>query len=109
SMDRDGRNKRDLTDGAAAFTYGFSAAPGGRRICYHKNYQVHIADADGSHATHVDTGHPFQFCPLWSPDGRWLMFLDGEHYDCHPTLVAADGTGARKLADRQGHAGVIEM
>jgi Tol biopolymer transport system component len=109
SMDRDGRNKRNLTDGTAAFTYGFSAAPGGRRICYHKNYQVHIANADGSGAVHVDTGHPFQFCPSWSPDGRWLTFLDGEHYDCHPTLVAADGTGARKLADRQGHSGVIEM
>lgn len=108
-MDRDGRNKRNLTDGAEAFTYGFTAAPGGKRISYHKNYQVHIANADGSGAKHIDTGHVFQFCPLWSPDGKWLMFLDGEHYDCHPTLVAADGTGVRKLADRNGHGGVIEM
>ena len=109
AMDRDGRNKRDLTDGPAAFTYGFTASPDGKRIAYHKNYQVHIANADGSDARHVDTGSAFQFCPAWSPDGRWLMFLDGEHYDCHPTLVAADGRGARRLASRAGHTGVIEM
>lgn len=108
SMDRDGRNKKDLTTGKAAFTYGFSASPDGKRIAYHKNYQVQVADADGSNARAVPTGHPFQFCPEWSPDGKWLVFLDGEHYNCHPTIVAADGTRVRKLADRGGYSGVTE-
>ena len=109
SMAADGRHKRDLTCGPAAFTYGFTASADGQRIAYHKDYQVYLADADGSHATRVDTGHPFHFCPIWSPDGQWVLFLDGTHYDCQPTLVDRSGRGARKLADRRGHPGVIEM
>lgn len=109
SMDRDGKNKRDLTDGKSEFTYGFSASPDGKRITYHKNYQVYIANADGSDAKKIDTGHPFHFNPLWSPDGKLLLFLDGEHYDCHPTLVSADGTGLRRIATRGGYRGVTEL
>jgi len=36
-----------------------------------------------------------------------VLFLSGEHYDCHPHVVRADGTGLRKLADRNGYKGVI--
>jgi TolB protein len=107
SMNRDGTGKRDLTSGPGAFTYGFSASPDGARISYHKDYQIYVADADGSHAVHLDTGQPFNFSPQWSPDGRWLMFLAGEHYNCHPYVARADGSGLRKLADRGGYSGVV--
>ena len=108
-MDRDGRHKTDLTTGAKEFTYGFSSSPDGRRIAYHKDYQVFLADADGSNAVQVQTGQPFNFCPEWSPDGEWVLFVSGQHYDCHPHLVRADGTGLRKLADRGGYRGIIEI
>lgn len=108
SMDRDGGNKKDLTDGASAFTYGFTASPDGTRISYHKDYKVYIANADGSHATLVDTKNQFNFAPVWSPDGAWLLFVSGEHYDCHPHVVRRDGGGLRRIADRQGYRGVIE-
>src|ERR1700722_17854319 len=90
-MDHDGKNKRDLTKGSNEFTYGFSASPDGKRISYHKSYRVYLADADGSNAKEIKTGNPFNFVPKWSPDGAWLVFLSGEHYDCHPHLVKADG------------------
>lgn len=108
-MDRDGRNKVDLSSGADEFTYGFSSSPDGTRIAYHKNYQVYLANSDGSAAQRVDTGHEFNFVPTWSPDGQWLLFVSGEHYNCHPHLVRADGTGLRKLADRGGYRGVTEF
>jgi Tol biopolymer transport system component len=108
-MDRDGKNKRDLTKDSREFSYGFSASPDGKRIAYHKSYQVYVANADGSGARHIHTGRPFNFVPLWSPDGAWLLFLSGEHYNCHPHLVRADGTGPRKLADRGGYKGVIDI
>ena len=76
------------------------------RISYHENYQVYLADADGANRIHVQTGHPFVFVPSWSPDGKWVLFVSGEHYDCHPHIVKADGTGLRKLADRGGYRGV---
>jgi Tol biopolymer transport system component len=108
-MDWDGKNKRDLTKDSREFAYGFSASPDGKRIAYHKNYQVYIANADGSDARHVKTGQPFNFVPKWSPDGSEVLFLSGEHYNCHPYIINADGTGLRKLADRGGYRGVIEF
>lgn len=108
-MDRDGRNKIDLTKNSSGFAYGFSSSPDGSRISYHENYQVYLADADGANRVHVQTGHPFVFAPTWSPDGKWLLFVSGEHYNCHPHIVRADGTGLLKLADRGGYRGVTEF
>ncbi len=108
-MDRDGRNKVNLTKGSNEFAYGFSGSPDGRRIAYHKNYQVYLADADGANAVHVKTGQAFNFVPTWSPDGKWVLFLSGEHYNCHPHLVRADGSGLKKLADRGGYKGVVAI
>lgn len=108
-MDRDGRNKVDLTKESKSFAYGFQSSPDGKRIAYHQNYQIVLADADGSNARRVETGQPFNFVPTWSPDGKWVLFVCGEHYNCHPYLVRADGTGLRKLADRNGYRGVTEF
>lgn len=108
-MDRDGRNKTDLTRESKEFAYGFSSSRDGQRIAYHKSYQIYLADADGSKAIQVVTGQPFNFAPAWSPDGKWVLFLSGEHYNCHPHLVQADGSGLKKLADRGGYRGVMEF
>jgi Tol biopolymer transport system component len=108
-MARDGRNKVDLTKNSTGFAYGFSSSRDGSRISYHENYQVYLAAADGSNRVHVQTGQSFNFAPAWSPDGRWVLFLSGEHYNCHPCIVRADGTGLKKLADRGGYRGVIEF
>jgi TolB protein len=108
-MDLDGRNKRDVSGKGDGFAYGYSASPDGKYISYHENYQIYISNADGSNKKHIETGHAFDFVPRWSPDGKWLLFLSGEHYNCHPHIVRADGTGLKKLADRGGYRGVIEF
>ena len=109
SMDREGRNKTDLSNGPEGFSYGFSASPDGERIAYHKDYQIYIAKTDGSNAERIETGNPFNFVPQWSKDGRWLLFLSGEHYNCHPYLVRSNGTGLQKIADRGGYSGVTAV
>ncbi|RLS37872.1 MAG: hypothetical protein DWH82_09510 [Planctomycetota bacterium] len=108
-MDLNGGNKVDLTSGKSGFTYGFSSSPDGKRVAYHKDYQVFVANADGSNPVLVKTGNPFNFAPAWSPDSQWVLFVSGEHYNCHPHVARADGTGLRKLADRGGHRGVTEF
>jgi Tol biopolymer transport system component len=109
-MDSDGRNKKDLSSGKEGFTYGCNVSPDGRHITYNKNYLVYLADNDGSNPRRVDEipEHTFQFIPTWSPDGKWILFLAGQHYKCHPHLVRADGTGLRKLADRGAYSGSME-
>ncbi|MCA9107451.1 MAG: PD40 domain-containing protein [Planctomycetales bacterium] len=107
-MDRDGRNKRDVSGRTRGFAYGFSASPDGELIAYHENYQLVISKADGSDKRTIETGHPFNFAPAWSPDGQHLLFVSGEHYDCHPHIVDRAGNDLRKIADRGGYRGVVE-
>ena len=104
-MDLDGRNKLDVSSDGSGFAYGYSAAPDGKRISYHENYQIFIANADGTDKQHIPTGNPFNFGPTWSPDGQWLLFLSGEHGHSNPYLVRRDGRDLRKLADQNGYQG----
>lgn len=108
-MDLDGHNKRDLSQDTRGFAYGFSSSPDGKLIAYHQDYKIYVADADGSNAHVIETGNPFNFVPQWSPDGQWLMFLSGEHYNCHPYIARPDGSELRKLADRGGYSGVMTV
>lgn len=108
-MELDGRGKKDISGGGTGFTYGLNSSPDGMQICYHEGYQVFVANADGSHKRRIETGHPFNFAPQWSPDGQWILFVSGEHYNCHPHVVDKDGQRLTKLADRGGYAGVVEF
>lgn len=106
-MDIDGRNKRDVSGGSEGFIYGYHASPDGRRISYHENYQIYVADADGTNKRHIETGNPFNFDPKWSPDGQWLLFLSGVHGRSDPWIVRSDGSMAHKLADCGGYQGWV--
>jgi hypothetical protein len=105
-MDRSDKNKKPVSAGPG-FIYGVSPSPDGKRIAYHRDYRMYLADADGKNAKPVKDANPFHFLEQWSPTGEWLEYLSGEHYNCHPHLIRPDGTGLRKLADRGGYRGVV--
>ena len=107
-MDLDGRNKRNVSGQGGGFAYGYSASPDGKRISYHQDYQIFVSNLDGSDKSRTETGNPFNFGPEWSCDGECLLFLSGEHYDCHPHIVKKDGTGLKQLAQRGGYRGVVQ-
>jgi Tol biopolymer transport system component len=109
SMDLDGRNKKDLTKGSTTYIYGVQVSPDGKQLAYTKDYQLFLADADGGNARHIVTGHSFNFVPTWSADGQWLLFLAGEHYNCHPHVLRKDGKELRKVGDRKGYKGVVDI
>lgn len=106
-MDRDGRNKKDLSQNSKGFAYGYSASPDGDLITYHEDYQIYIARPDGSEKKHIKTGNPFNFGPVWSSDGQWILFLSGEHGNSHPYIAGRDGSGPRKMGDRNGYPGAV--
>jgi Tol biopolymer transport system component len=110
-MDLDGRNKRELSKAYPKhLVHGMSLSPDGKRGAYEDPaYRLFLADGDGSNARQVETGQRFHLMPSWSPDGAWVLFVAGEHYDCHPHVVRADGTGLRRLADRNGYRGVTDF
>ncbi len=106
-MDLDGRNKRDVSGEGGGFAYGYNASPDGRRICYHEDYQIYIANLDGTGKKKVETGNVFNFGPRWSPQGDWILFVSGVRGHCNLYVVRSDGTGLRQLADFGGYQGWI--
>lgn len=106
-MDLDGRNKRDVSGAKGGFAYGYSASPDGRWISYHEDYRIVLAGANGTGKKRLETGHPFNFAPSWSPDSEWLLFLAGVHGRSNPYLARRDGSGLRQLADLGGYQGWI--
>jgi TolB protein len=90
--------------------HGMSVSPDGKRSAFEDPaYRLFLADGDGSNARQVKTGLRFHLMPSWSPDGAWVLFVAGEHYDCHPHVIKADGMGLKKLASRNGYRGVIDF
>lgn len=109
-MDLDGKNKSEWVRKTGNLVHGMSVSPDGKRGAYEDPaYRLFLADADGSNARQVITGNRFHLVPSWSPDGAWVLFVAGEHYDCHPHVVKADGSGLKKLASRNGYSGVIDF
>jgi hypothetical protein len=69
-MDLDGKNKREVNKDSPNLVHGMSLSRDGKRGAYETdNYQLYLADGDGSNAKHVETGRRFNFLPSWSPDG----------------------------------------
>jgi TolB protein len=61
--------------------YGLSLSPDGRRVAFHlaspEGYQVYTSDVDGANRVKVAAraGHLY-FGTNWSPDGRWVLYVD---------------------------------
>ncbi|MFO1020428.1 MAG: serine/threonine protein kinase [Planctomycetales bacterium] len=81
SMKLDGSDAKDFTKPGEGLPYGFSLSPDRKRVAFHlagpPGYQVYTSDIDGSNRTLIasQAGHLF-FGPVWSPDGKWLAYID---------------------------------
>lgn len=100
----DGTGPQQLIDHAGQDTFP-RFSPDGTRIAWSKdggnttNGRLWVADADGSNAGALNSFQT-RFAPAWSPDGTQIAVIGvtaDADFDLH--LVAADGSGATKLAD----------
>lgn len=77
----DGSDPRDFTKPGEGLPYGLSLSPDGRRVSYHlaspQGYQVWTSDLEGGNRIKVAAapGHLY-FGTAWSPDGRWVLYVD---------------------------------
>jgi Tol biopolymer transport system component len=81
SMHLDGTDAREFTKAAEGMPYGFSLSPDARRVACHiagpAGYQVWTFDLEGKNRVLVagKPGHLY-FGTSWSPDGRWILYVD---------------------------------
>ena len=115
-MDADGSNVRKLTDfptpvldEEGEWAYGLDWSPDSKRLAYESfNWQeesidIFIVRVDGSGARRVTRGLGAETYPVWSPNGRRLLFAgdkDGD-YDIY-SLRLSDGK-VRKLTNTPWH------
>ena len=111
----DGTDATKHTDCRSVCTYG-SLSPDGKTVLYRKvdiepgldwwleaipkNSEVYVAGRDGSNARKLSSHPAFDGWPLWSPDGRWVIFASnrgGPARIGQLWLVKPDGEGLRQL------------
>ncbi|MBI2963639.1 MAG: TolB family protein [Deltaproteobacteria bacterium] len=101
-IDRDGRNERRLSDGAAE-EYHPVFSPDGSRIAFvseaNGSRDVWLMDADGKNPLPLTDDPGLEDHPCWSPDGSRLAYValpkDGGNFDLW--IMNADGSGKRKV------------
>jgi Tol biopolymer transport system component len=80
TMNPDGSNQTQLTNGAGNFDPAFSAS--GKKITYAhkvgKHQAIDVMNADGSHKRQLTSKH-FDQTPAFSPNGRKIVFSRGLH------------------------------
>ncbi|WP_202802819.1 TolB family protein [Singulisphaera acidiphila] len=112
SVRLDGTDAREFTKAGEGLPYGLSLSPDRQRVAFHlaspQGYQVWTSDIDGSKRVKVaaQPGHLY-FGTSWSPDGRWILYvdcIDGDdpgHDWADVCLGRADGSEHRVLTSGQ--------
>jgi hypothetical protein len=112
SMNLDGSDAQEFTRASDGFPYGLSLSPDGKRVAFHLSceggYQVWTSDVNGSKRVKVAAapGHIY-FGTSWSPDGRWILYVDclpdqdPGHDWADVCIGRADGTEHRVLTRGQ--------
>lgn len=105
-MDVDGSNVRRITDGGYCDSPAWS--PRGDKIVFcmrqsRENFDLYMYDLASTTVTRLTQGDRDNENPSWSPDGRFIVFSSTRSGRHELFVMAADGSGARKLANIPAH------
>ena len=112
SMRLDGTDARAFTRAGEGLPYGLSASPDRKRVAFHlaspQGYQVWTSDTAGANRVRIaaDPDHLY-FGTSWSPDGKWILYVDCLHrqdpgHDWADVCIGrADGSEHRVLTRDQ--------
>jgi hypothetical protein len=108
----DGSDAQEFTRAGEGLPYGLALSPDGQQVSFHlaspQGYQVWTSDTDGKNRVRI-AAQPrhLYFGTSWSPDGRWILYVDC-HYTEDPghdwadvCIGRADGSEHRVLTSGQ--------
>lgn len=81
SVKLDGTDARPFTRAGEGLPYGLSLSPDSQRVAFHlaspEGYQIWTSDLEGGERVKIagDAEHLY-FGTSWSPDGRWILYVD---------------------------------
>ena len=106
AMRPDGSHQHPIADIEPSFGASFSSD--GRTLvspdCRSDPCRLALMDPDGGHLRYVPHAPPAAFDPAFSPDGRWLVFDDGQQalsngQQPHLYRMRIDGSGLRRIGN----------
>jgi serine/threonine-protein kinase len=103
-----GRDGELLSEAAPVGVYRETGlAPDGRRLAYSEGLTVWVRDLDRGTETRVTDDDEDHLYPVWSPDGKWLVFTTSRTAGSEFRRKLASGLGEEELVftlDRVGYA-----
>jgi Tol biopolymer transport system component len=100
-VDPDGSNLTEVTDRGGGW---LSWSPDGVRIVFGGAAEGGGADiftvsADGTSLARLTEDEGFDWTPVWSPEGEWIVFQSDRDGESELYVVRPDGSGMRRLTD----------
>jgi Tol biopolymer transport system component len=99
-MDRDGSNKRQLTDAPGA-DFDPAWSPSGTEIAFVSqrdgNQEIYLMDANGDNEQPLTATRGPESEPEWSPEGRRIAYVRGRGGQKDIYVMRADGANERRV------------
>jgi TolB protein len=103
-MRQDGTHPRQVVAGSTEANA--EASPDGQHVALMSlrdgNWEVYIANLDGSHLQRLTHGPANDGLPTWSPDGQYIAFVTDRDGPWAVWAMRPDGSGQRRLFDIGG-------
>ncbi|NOT09083.1 MAG: hypothetical protein HOP28_12860 [Gemmatimonadales bacterium] len=105
-MNADGSGRAPVMQTPDAEEMAPNFGPGGRQIAFYSNrdgnWEVYVANADGSGARRMTEDPGNDLGPSFAPDGRSIAFTSTRSGAPRMYRMGADGTGATQLGEHAG-------
>lgn len=101
AVDPNGSNLAEVTDRGGGW---LSWSPDGARITFGGAAEgggadIFTVNADGTGIVQLTGDEGFDWTPVWSPDGEWIVFSSDRDGETELYVVAPDGSRTRRLTD----------